>query len=41
LIESYKRAGLLVRVAESGAPEEIFEITLTDLKSRRAAQRAG
>ena len=41
LIEFYKRSGVLVRVAASGTPDEIFEITLTDLKSRRAAQLAG
>jgi adenylate kinase len=41
LIEFYRKAGLLVRVAASGSPDEIFEITLTDLKSRRAAQLAG
>lgn len=40
LIDFYKKAGLLVRVAASGAPGEILEITLTDLKSRRAAQLA-
>jgi adenylate kinase len=40
LIEFYKEAGLLVRVAASGAPGEILDITLTDLKSRRAAQLA-
>ncbi len=40
LIEFYKKAGLLVRVTASGSPDEIFEITLTDLKSRRAAQLA-
>jgi adenylate kinase len=38
LIEFYQKVGLLVRVAASGSPNEIFEITLTDLKSRRAAQ---
>jgi adenylate kinase len=38
LIEFYQKAGLLVRVAAAGPPDEIFEITLTDLKSRRAAQ---
>ena len=43
LIDFYGRAGLLVRVAASGDPNEIFGITLTDLKSRRAEQlrRAG
>lgn len=41
LIEFYKKAGLLLRVAASGTPDEIFEITLTDLKSRRTAQLAG
>ena len=40
LIEFYQKAGLLVRVAAAGSPDEIFEITLTDLKSRRAAQLA-
>jgi adenylate kinase len=40
LIDFYHKAGLLVRVAASGAPGEILEITLTDLKSRRAAQLA-
>ncbi len=40
LIEFYQKAGLLVRVAAAGTPEEIFEITLTDLKSRRARQLA-
>ncbi len=40
LIEFYQNAGLLVRVAAAGSPDEIFEITLTDLKSRRAAQLA-
>ncbi len=40
LIEFYQKAGLLVRVAASGAPGEILDITLTDLKSRRAAQLA-
>jgi adenylate kinase len=41
LIEFYRRSGLLVRVGAAGAPEEILEITLTDLKSRRAAQLVG
>jgi len=41
LIEFYGKAGLLVRVAATGSPDEIFEITLTDLKSRRARQLAG
>lgn len=41
LIEFYKKSGLLVRVAASGSPDEILQITLTDLKSRRAAQLAG
>jgi adenylate kinase len=40
LIDFYQKAGLLVRVAASGAPGEILDITLTDLKSRRAAQLA-
>jgi adenylate kinase len=40
LIEFYQKAGLLVRVAAAGSPDEIFAITLTDLKSRRAAQLA-
>jgi adenylate kinase len=40
LIEFYQKAGLLLRVAAAGAPGEILEITLTDLKSRRAAQLA-
>lgn len=40
LIDFYQQAGLLVRVAASGAPGEILDITLTDLKSRRAAQLA-
>jgi adenylate kinase len=40
LIDFYQKAGLLVRVAASGVPGEILEITLTDLKSRRAAQLA-
>ncbi len=40
LIEFYQKAGLLVRVAAAGSPDEIFEITLTDLKSRRARQLA-
>jgi adenylate kinase len=40
LIDFYLKAGLLVRVAASGAPGEILDITLTDLKSRRAAQLA-
>ena len=40
LIEFYQKAGLLLRVAATGAPGEILEITLTDLKSRRAAQLA-
>jgi adenylate kinase len=38
LMEFYQKADLLVRVAAAGPPDEIFEITLTDLKSRRAAQ---
>lgn len=41
LIEFYQKAGLLVRVAATGTPDEILEITQTDLKSRRAAQLAG
>jgi len=41
LIEFYRKAGLLVRVAAAGSPDEIFEMTLTDLKSRRAQQLAG
>jgi len=41
LIEFYGKAGLLVRVAATGSPDEICEITLTDLKSRRARQLAG
>ena len=40
LIEFYRKAGLLVRVAADGSPDEIFAITLTDLKSRRALQLA-
>ena len=40
LIEFYQKAGLLLRVAATDAPGEILEITLTDLKSRRAAQLA-
>jgi adenylate kinase len=40
LIDFYQKAGLLLRVAASGAPGEILDITLTDLKSRRAAQLA-
>jgi hypothetical protein len=40
LIEFYQKAGLLLRAAAAGAPGEILEITLTDLKSRRAAQLA-
>jgi len=40
LIEFYSKAGLVVRVAATGSPDEIFEITLTDLKSRRARQLA-
>jgi adenylate kinase len=40
LIEFYRKAGLLVRVAATGSPDEILELTLTDLKSRRAQQLA-
>lgn len=40
LIEFYQKAGLLLRLAATDAPGEILEITLTDLKSRRAAQLA-
>ena len=40
LIEFYKKRGLLLRVAAQGSPDEIFEITMTDLKSRRAQQLA-
>jgi adenylate kinase len=40
LIDFYKKVGLLVRVAASGSPDEILQITLTDLKSRRAEQLA-
>jgi adenylate kinase len=40
LIDFYTTAGLLVRVAASGPPDEILQITLTDLKSRRAEQLA-
>ncbi len=40
LIEFYQKSGLLVRVAASGAPDEILQITLSDLKSRRATELA-
>ncbi len=40
LIEFYRKAGLLVRVAATGSPDEILEFTMTDLKSRRAQQLA-
>jgi adenylate kinase len=40
LIDFYGKAGLLVRVAATGSPDEILEISLTDLKSRRARQLA-
>ncbi len=40
LIEFYQKRGLLLRVAAQGSPDEIFEITMTDLKSRRAQQLA-
>jgi adenylate kinase len=40
LIEFYRSAGLLIRVAATGPPDEICQITLTDLESRRAEQLA-
>jgi adenylate kinase len=40
LIEFYRSAGLLIRVAATGRPDEICQITLTDLESRRAEQLA-
>jgi adenylate kinase len=41
LIDFYQRLGLLIRVDATGLPNEIFEIALTDLESRRAQQLAG
>lgn len=40
LIAFYTDLGLLLRVAATGSPDDILEITLTDLKSRRAGQLA-
>jgi len=40
LIEFYRGLGLLVRVSASGSPVDIFQITLTDLASKRAEQLA-
>ena len=41
LIDFYQRLGLLIRVDATGIPDEIFQISLTDLESRRAQQLAG
>jgi adenylate kinase len=41
LIDFYQRLGLLIRVDATGLPDEIFQIALTDLESRRAQQLAG
>ena len=40
LIEFYQDLGILVRVSAIGPPNDIFQITLTDLASKRAEQLA-
>ena len=40
LIDFFRKAGLLIRVSAAGTPQEILELTLTDLKSLRAHQLA-